>query len=69
MDIEKTPEVLIGESDPKVPSFETMLDITCERLREKHIQYSIRRIGEMEQELARLEKELDDFLCLKNQSI
>jgi len=65
MDAEKKPEVLIWEHDPKAPSFETMLDSTCERLRVKHIRYSIRRIEEMVQELNALEKELDDFLCLK----
>ena len=68
MDIEKKPEVLIWERDPKVPSFETMLDSTCERLREKHIRYSIRRIEEMVQELTAIEKELDDFLCSKRLS-
>jgi len=62
MDVEKGPEVLIWERDPKESSFETMLDSTCERLREKHIRYSIRRIEEMDQELAALEKELDTFL-------
>ena len=62
MDVEKKPEVLIRDSDPKESSFEAMLDSTCERLREKHIQYSIRRLGEMDEELAKLEKELDDFL-------
>ena len=65
MDVEKRPEVLIWEHDPKESSFETMLDSTCERLREKHIRYSIRRIEEMGQELAALEKELDDFLRCK----
>ena len=66
MDAEKRPEVLIWERDPKVPSFDTMLDSTFERLREKHIKYSIRRIEEMVAELAGIEKELDDFLCHKN---
>ena len=64
MDAEKNANVLI-ERGSEVPAFETMLDTTCERLREKHIQYSIRRLGEMDEELARLEKELDDFLCHK----
>ena len=64
MDAEKNSNVLI-ERDSKAPSFETVLDTTCERLLEKHIQYSIRRLGEMDEELARLEKELDDFLSLK----
>ena len=65
MDAEKRPEVLIWERNPKDTSFETILDSTCERLREKHIRYSIRRIEEMDQELAVLEKELDDFLSRK----
>jgi hypothetical protein len=65
MDVEKKPEVLIWERDPKESSFETLLDSTCERLREKQIRYSIRRIEQMEQELAALEKELDDFLSHK----
>ena len=65
MDTEKRPEVLIWERDPKEASFETMLDTTCERLREKHIRYSIRRIEKMTEELAALEKELDDFLSQK----
>ena len=65
MDVEKDSNVLIWDHDPKLPSFETMLDTTCERLREKHIQYSIRRLGEMLEELAGLEKELDDFLRQK----
>jgi hypothetical protein len=65
MDAEKRPEVLIWESDPKEPSFETMLDTTCERLREKYIRFSIRRIEKMTEELNALEKELDDFLSHK----
>ena len=44
------------------PSFEAILDNAFERLTEKHIQYSIRRIKEMELELERLEKELEEFL-------
>ena len=64
MDTEKNADVLI-ERDFKTPSFETMLDTTCDRLLEKHIQYSIRRLGEMDVELAKLEKELDDFLRRK----
>ena len=44
------------------PSFEAMLDSTCELLEEKHIKYSIRRLREMDEVLAGMEKELDDFL-------
>ena len=65
MDAEKKPDVLIWEHDPKAPSFETMLDSSFERLSEKHIQLSIRRIEEMIDKLATLEKELDDFLSHK----
>ena len=54
---EKKPVLLREE-----PSFETMLDAACERLNEKHIQFSIRRIKEMHEELAGLERELNDFL-------
>ena len=57
MALEKKPVVLTEES-----SFEAMLDTTCERLREKHAQYSIRRIRELDEELSKFEKELDDFL-------
>ena len=51
-----------GDFIPQELSFEAVLDATCERLREKHIQYSIRRIKEMDTELMTLEKELDEFL-------
>ena len=65
MDVEKDSDVLIWDRDPRLTSFESMLDTTCERLREKHIQYSIRRLGEMVEELTGIEKELNDFLRLK----
>jgi hypothetical protein len=54
---EKKPVVLTGES-----SFEDLLDTTCERLKDTHAQYSIRRIRELDEELRRIEKELDEFL-------
>ena len=43
-------------------SFEAVLNTTCERLEEKHLQYSLRRIREMDEELAVMEKELDAFI-------
>jgi len=43
-------------------SFEAVLDTACERLYEKHIQYSLRRIKELNEVLAGIEKELNDFL-------
>ena len=43
-------------------SFEAVLDATCERLWEKKVQYSIQRIGEMEEELLKLEEELNEII-------
>jgi len=43
-------------------SFEAVLDTACEKLNEKYIQYSLRRIREMLEVLAGMEKELNDFL-------
>ena len=57
---EKKPVILTGN-----PSFETVLDTACERLNEKHVQFSIRRIKELDIELAGLESELDDFLTAR----
>ena len=56
MALEKKPVVLTEET------FEAMLDTACERLKEKHVQYSIRRIRELDEELSKVEKELDEFL-------
>jgi hypothetical protein len=47
---------------PDELSFENLLDTICERLREKHAEHSIRRIGKMDAELLKLEKELDEFI-------
>ena len=57
MTFEKKPIILTEK-----PSFEDVLDTTCERLEEKYMQHSIRRIRELNKELAYLEKELDEFL-------
>jgi hypothetical protein len=40
-------------------SFEEVLDQTCDRLWDKKVQYSMRRIQEMEDYLDKLERELD----------
>jgi hypothetical protein len=50
----------------KDASFSDVLDETCERLIDKQLQYSIRRIHEMDGRLAALEHELDEFLLVKN---
>jgi len=56
-------DIVPGES-----SLESVLDTACDRLREKHIQHSIRRIRELEAKLRTLEQELDDFLISKSGS-
>jgi len=43
-------------------SFEEVLDTALERVNEKHIQYSLRRVKEMSAVLLGFEKELNDFL-------
>lgn len=47
-------------------SFETVLDRTCERLWGKKVQYSIKRIRELESALLGIEQELDDVLRQKS---
>ena len=61
---EKKPVILKKDYEFEEPSFEAVLDTTFERLWERHTQYSIRRIREMEKELKDLEKELDEFIAL-----
>ena len=58
MAYEKKPVILTEEV-----SFEHVLDTVCERLKERHIQYSIRRIREMDEKLAKLEEELNEFIA------
>jgi hypothetical protein len=43
------------------PSFKSVLEKTCDRLWEKKIAHSMRRIGELENNLRRLEQELDEL--------
>jgi len=62
MAYEKKPDILTRDFDPTEASFEVILDSTCERLWEKRIQYSIRRIKEMDDELKKLEEELEAFI-------
>jgi len=59
MAFENNPLVFTEET-----SFAAVLDSACERLNEKHIQYSLRRIREMIGVLAGIEKELNDFLSV-----
>lgn len=43
-------------------SFETMLDDVCDRLWDRKVSYSLRRIREMDAALAVLEQELDELI-------
>lgn len=52
----------ISETD----SFSAVVDEACDRLMDRQARYSIQRIHEMEEHLAGLERELDEFLFQKN---
>jgi DNA-dependent RNA polymerase auxiliary subunit epsilon len=52
-----------------VYTFSDVVDKACEQLMDSQIKYSIRRIQVMDDRLAALEKELDDFLLQKNGKI
>jgi hypothetical protein len=59
----------LGEKPAAVSSiisFSDLVDDACEKLMERQIKYSIRRIQEMEERLSGLERELDDFLFKRN---
>jgi hypothetical protein len=61
--------MVFGEKSAAVSgksSFTEVVDEACERLMERQIKYSIRRIQEMEDRLTELERELDEFLYQKN---
>jgi hypothetical protein len=58
----------IGERPVSIsvnPSFDAVVDEACGRLMDRQIQYSIKRIYEMEDVLNMLEQELDEFLQAK----
>jgi hypothetical protein len=46
----------------EAPSFEQVLDETCERLWDKKVRYSLRRLEEMEDTLGKIEQELNEVL-------
>ena len=62
MAYENEPRILTQDFYSTEASFEVVLDTACERLWEKRIQYSLRRIKEMDDELRRIEEELDEFI-------
>ena len=77
MALENKPEIQTWDLDPwdsalwdsnlEETSFELVLDEACDRLWEKHVQYTLKRISKMEKKLSMLEKELDDFLGKRSQ--
>jgi hypothetical protein len=46
----------------KNAEFEAVLDNVCDRLEDKQVEYSIKRLRELEARLGVLEQELDDFI-------
>jgi len=62
MAYENEPRILTRDFNSAEASFDVVLDTAFDRLREKRIQYSIRRIKEMDDELRRIEEELDEFI-------
>jgi hypothetical protein len=49
-------------------SFDDMVKATCNRLWDKKVEYSIRRIDEMRQTLDGIDKELTEFLDCRQSS-
>ena len=61
--------MIFGEKPAAVSdrsSFNEVVDEACERLMERQIKYSIRRIQDMEDRLTEMERELDEFLSNRN---
>jgi hypothetical protein len=54
---------------PGLSSFSEVVDEACEKLMDRQINYSIRRIQEMEERLSGLELELDTFLLKEQVSV
>ena len=52
--------------DAEAYTFSEIIDKTCDSLIDRQIQYSIRRIREMDTQLRNLEQELDEFLKIEN---
>jgi len=56
------PKILARDFNSTEASFDIVLDTACDRLWEKRVQYSIRRIKEMDEELRKIEEELDEII-------
>ena len=61
------PSPLSGEAESSdLTSFSEVVDNACEKLMDRQIKHSIKRIQKMEERLSCLERELDDFLSHRN---
>lgn len=49
-------------------SFADVIDETCDRLMDRQIQFSIRKIHEMEESLSALEQELNEIILARSGS-
>jgi len=58
-----------SECSDSIYSFSEVVDSACEKLMDRQIKYSIRRIREMEERLCCLERELDDFLFQRDRKL
>ena len=50
-------------------TFSDVIDKACEGLMDRQIKHTIRRIREMEKYLSDMERELDEFLIMKNEEL
>jgi hypothetical protein len=66
MTLDKKPATI-----PGLYTFSEVVDEACEKLMDRQIKHSIRKIQEMDERLAGLEQELEDFLfsCSQNTGI
>jgi len=55
----------LSESEKDSYAFSDVVDKACEGLMEKQFRYSIRRINEMDSLLSAMEREIDEFLKLR----
>jgi len=52
-----------------ISSFSEVVDEACEKLMDRQIKHSIKRIQRMEERLTCLERELDDFLFQRDRKL
>jgi len=55
-----------GAVSPEVYTFSEVVDEACNKLMDRQIKHSIRRLADMDERLAAIERELDEFLSQKD---